>query len=53
LLKAVQHGLKLDARPTIKDMIALAAAWTPHRSAAALLFWRYFAVMRDREGIAL
>ncbi|WP_332692307.1 DNA-3-methyladenine glycosylase family protein [Devosia sp.] len=53
LLKAVQHGLGLDARPSIKDMIGIAAAWTPHRSAAALLFWRYFAVMRDREGILL
>lgn len=53
LLKAVQHGLGLDARPTIKDMIRIAAGWTPHRSAAALLFWRYFAVMRDREGILL
>ena len=53
LLKAVQHGLGLDARPAIKDMIGIAASWTPHRSAAALLFWRYFAVMRDREGILL
>ncbi|UJW84015.1 DNA-3-methyladenine glycosylase family protein [Devosia sp. SL43] len=53
LLKAVQHGLGLDARPTIREMIAIAAGWAPHRSAAALLFWRYFAVMRDREGILL
>lgn len=53
LLKAVHHGLGLDARPTIKDMIGIAAGWVPHRSAAALLFWRYFAVMRDREGILL
>lgn len=53
LLKAVQHGLGLDARPTIKDMIGIAAGWAPYRSAAALLFWRYFAVMRDREGILL
>jgi DNA-3-methyladenine glycosylase II len=53
LLKAVQRGLGLDARPAIKDMIGIAAAWAPHRSAAALLFWRYFAVMRDREGIVL
>lgn len=53
LLKAVQHGLGLDARPSIKDMIGIAAGWTPYRSAAALLFWRYFAVMRDREGILL
>lgn len=53
LLKAAQHGLGLDARPTIKNMIGIAAGWAPHRSAAALLFWRYFAVMRDREGILL
>lgn len=53
LLKAVAHGLGLDARPTIKDMIGLAQAWRPHRSAAALLFWRYFAVLRDQEGLAL
>jgi DNA-3-methyladenine glycosylase II len=53
LLKAVQHGLGLDARPSIKEMIAIAAPWSPYRSAAALLFWRYFAVMRDREGILI
>lgn len=53
LLKAVQHGLGLEARPTIKEMIRIAAHWAPHRSAAALLFWRYFAVMRDRDGIML
>ena len=53
LLKAVQHGLGLGARPTIKEMAGIAAGWAPHRSAAALLFWRYFAVMRDREGVLL
>lgn len=53
LLKAVQHGLGLDARPTIKEMIAIAKHWAPHRSSAALMFWRYFAVLRDREGILL
>ena len=53
LLKAAHHGLGLDARPTIKEMIGLAQSWSPHRSAAALLFWRYFALMRDREGILL
>ncbi|KQT48008.1 DNA-3-methyladenine glycosidase [Devosia sp. Leaf420] len=53
LLKAAHHGLELDARPTIKEMIGLAESWSPHRSAAALLFWRYFAMMRDREGILL
>ena len=49
LLKAAHHGLGLDARPTIKDMIGLAQDWSPHRSAAALLFWRYFAALKQRE----
>jgi DNA-3-methyladenine glycosylase II len=53
LLKAVQHGLNLDARPAIKAMSTIAQAWSPHRSAAALLFWRYFAVLRERDGILL
>lgn len=53
LLKAAQHGLGLDARPTIKQMVAVAQDWAPHRSAAALLLWRYFAVLRDREGLIL
>jgi DNA-3-methyladenine glycosylase II len=34
-------------------MIGIAKGWAPHRSAAALMFWRYFAVLRDREGILL
>lgn len=53
LLKAAHSGLGLDARPTIKEMMALAQAWSPHRSAAALLFWRYFAAMKNREGSLL
>lgn len=53
LLKAVHHALGLDERPTIKQMDGMAEPWAPHRSAAALLFWRYFALMRDKEGIAL
>lgn len=53
ILKAVQHGLGLDARPSIKALSGIAQAWSPYRSAAALLFWRYFAVLRDRDGILL
>jgi len=53
LLKAAHHGLGLDARPTIKEMIALARDWSPHRSAAALLFWRYFAALKQRESSLL
>ena len=53
LLKAVQHGLGLSERPTIKQMIEMAKPWAPHRSAAALLFWRLFAVMKQREGVVI
>lgn len=53
LQKAVAHALGLDGRPAIKDLVAIAEAWSPHRHAAALLFWRYYARMRDREGVPL
>lgn len=53
LQKAVAHGLGLAERPASKQLVEIAADWGPYRSAAALLFWRYFAVLRDREGIAL
>lgn len=53
LLKAAHHGLGLDARPSIKEMIGLAQDWSPHRSAAALLFWRYFAALKQRESSLL
>jgi DNA-3-methyladenine glycosylase II len=53
LLKAAHQGLGLDARPTIKEMIGIAQAWSPHRSAAALLFWRYFAALKNRESSLL
>jgi DNA-3-methyladenine glycosylase II len=53
LLKAAHQGLGLDARPTIREMIGLAQDWSPHRSAAALLFWRYFAALKQRESSLL
>ena len=53
LLKAVQSGLELEARPSIKQMVDIARDWTPHRSAAALLFWRLFAVQKQRQGIVI
>lgn len=53
LLKAAHIGLGLDARPTIKEMIGIAKDWSPHRSAAALLLWRYFAALKQRESSLL
>lgn len=53
LRKAVGHGLGLGDNPGIAEIAALARAWSPHRATAALLFWRYYAAIRKREGIAL
>ncbi|QEE22198.1 DNA-3-methyladenine glycosylase 2 family protein [Youhaiella tibetensis] len=53
LQKAVMHGLVLAERPSARQLVEIAQDWAPHRATAALLFWRYFAVLRDREGIAL
>lgn len=53
LQKAVQHALGLDAQPTSKQLVEMASAWSPHRHAAALLFWRYYAMMKQREGVPL
>jgi DNA-3-methyladenine glycosylase II len=53
LQKAVQHGLGLDAQPSSKQLIDIAKTWAPHRHAAALLFWRYYAMMKQREGVPL
>jgi len=53
LQKAVQHGLGLDAQPSIKELIGIAAAWSPYRHAAALLLWGYYASLKRREGVPL
>ena len=51
LLKAAQSGLGLEQRPSIKEMVVIAKNWAPHRSAAALLLWRLFAVEKQRDGV--
>ncbi|HWJ88297.1 MAG TPA: DNA-3-methyladenine glycosylase [Pelagibacterium sp.] len=49
LQKAVAHAFALPDRPTTKQMIARAADWSPHRGAAALMFWRYFSAMKNSD----
>jgi DNA-3-methyladenine glycosylase II len=53
LQKAIGHALDLGDRPSVKQVIEIAELWSPHRGAAALLFWRYYAAIRAKEGIAL
>lgn len=54
LQKAVGHALGMDHAPAAKELIEIARSWSPYRHAAALLFWKYYAVViRKAGGIAL
>jgi DNA-3-methyladenine glycosylase II len=49
LQKAAQDGLGLPARPSTKEMIALAEAWRPWRGVAAKLLWAYYRAVKGRD----
>ena len=49
LQKAAQAGLSLPARPTTKEMIALAEIWRPWRGVAAKLLWAYYRATKGRD----
>jgi len=53
LQRAVQWAFDLADKPPVKALISLAQAWSPHRSTAALLFWRYYRAVRNKEGLSL
>jgi len=53
LQKMLGKILGLAKKPDEKQTGKLAKKWSPYRGAAARLLWRYFAVLRDREGINL
>lgn len=53
LQRAAQWAFGLDDKPLVKDLIERARRWSPHRSTAALLLWRYYRAVRDREGISI
>lgn len=46
LQKAVAHAFDLPERPAAKALVEMATDWSPHRGAAALMFWRYFSAMK-------
>ena len=52
---ALQEAAKvlfgLEARPTEKQLRAMAKAWSPWRAVAARLLWAYYRVAKSREGI--
>jgi DNA-3-methyladenine glycosylase II len=49
--EAIKIGLGLKERPTAKQMTPLAEPWRPYRGAAAHLWWAYYRVMKNREGV--
>ncbi|MGJ8528901.1 DNA-3-methyladenine glycosylase family protein [Maritalea sp.] len=53
LRKIVAHHLELDDTPSISETIKLTQKWSPYRGAAARLMWRYYALVKQREGILL
>ncbi|MCB9992287.1 MAG: DNA-3-methyladenine glycosylase 2 family protein [Hyphomicrobiaceae bacterium] len=53
LRKVVRLVVAAEELPSEKEVRGIAADWSPHRAVAARLLWRYFAVLRDREGINL
>jgi len=53
LQRAVGWAFDMDTSPQVKDLIALSKSWSPHRSTAALLFWRYYRAVRNKEGISV
>ncbi|WP_291771653.1 DNA-3-methyladenine glycosylase [Castellaniella sp.] len=51
LRKAVADALALGTEVDVRTLADLAARWAPYRSTAALLFWRFYAAVRQRQGV--
>jgi DNA-3-methyladenine glycosylase II len=51
LQEASRLVFALPARPTARDLGAIADAWRPWRGAAAHLLWAYYRVAKGREGV--
>ncbi len=45
--------LDLPERPTPKQLNILTQDWSPHRSAASLLLWSYYGLLRNKTAIPL
>lgn len=51
LQEAARVLFDLDARPTERQMRAMAQDWSPWRSVAARILWAYYRVDKAREGV--
>ena len=50
---AAMTVLGLAERPTPKQLKGLTEIWSPHRSAASLLLWSYYGLLRDKTAVPL
>jgi DNA-3-methyladenine glycosylase II len=50
LQEAARLAFGLRARPTAKEMIALAEPWRPLRAVAARVLWTYYRAVKGRDG---
>ena len=53
LQKAVGDALTPGQYPDRAQLIGIATAWSPYRATAALLFWRFYRKLRQRDGLGL
>ncbi len=51
LQEAARILFDLPERPKEKELAEMAKAWSPWRAVAARLLFRYYHVVKDREGI--
>src|SRR5271170_5644241 len=50
LQEAARLAFGLRARPTAKEMVALAESWRPLRAVAARVLWTYYRAVKGRDG---
>jgi DNA-3-methyladenine glycosylase II len=53
LQEAARIAFALKARPTQKEMVALAEIWRPFRGVAAHLLWAYYHAVKRRDGAVI
>ncbi len=53
LQKMLAHIFELEEKPDEKQTRIITKKWSPYRGASARLLWRYFAVLKNKEGIKI
>jgi len=52
LQEAARLLFGLAARPTERELRAMAQAWSPWRSVATRILWAYYQMVKERDGVA-